>query len=356
MLVLAALRALTPRQLLAVANEAGSASACLSLVRRGELGSENDGAFAHDLDADALAAGVGACGARLVTCDDADYPPALRTIHDPPMALFVRGGQIPPVTSAIAIVGARNCSDLGRELALETGRGLGEAGALVVSGAARGIDSAAHEGALDVDGGTLAVLGCGIDVDYPKASRRLLERIAERGTIVSEYAPGVPPEPFRFPARNRIVAGLCVATVVVEGADGSGSSITGDHALEFGRDVYALPGAVNSPLSSVPLRLIRDGATMIRGAEDLLEDLGLDGAASPPRARLTVVEEAALDLLAGPTLPEHVGRGLGLSVPQVVSLLMDLEMRGLVRCVGGRYASTLRAARAREGEAAAAET
>jgi DNA processing protein len=346
-IVLSALRALAPRQLLPVANEVGTASSCLSLVRRGKLGSENDRAYARELDAGTLGAGIEACGARLVTCDDAEYPPALRTIHDPPMAIFVRGGELPSVTEAVAIVGARTCSDLGRELARETARGLGAAGVWVVSGAARGIDSAAHEGALDADGRTLAVLGCGIDVGYPRVSRRLLERIAERGTIVSEYAPGAPPEPFRFPARNRIVAGLCAATVVVEGAEGSGSGITGDHALEFGREVFALPGAVNNPLSYVPLRLIRDGATMIRGADDLLEDLRIDADVVASRAELTLAEEAALDLLVGPTLPEHVGRGLGLSVSQVVALLMDLEMRGLVRSVGGRFEPTLRAVRGR---------
>jgi DNA processing protein len=346
-IVLSALRALAPRQLLPVANDVGTASSCLFLVRRGKLGSENDQMFARELDAGTLGAEIDECGARVVTCDDAEYPPALRTIHDPPMALFVRGGEVPAVTEAVAIVGARTCSDLGRELARETARGLGAVGMWVVSGAARGIDSAAHEGALDAGGRTLAVLGCGIDVGYPRASRNLLTRIAERGTIVSEYAPGVPPEPFRFPARNRIVAGLCAATVVVEGAEGSGSGITGDHALEFGREVFALPGAVNNPLSYVPLRLIRDGATMIRGADDLLEDLRIDADLGVSRAELTLAEEAALDLLVGPTLPEHVGRGLGLSVPQVVALLMDLEMRGLVRSVGGRFEPTLRAVRGR---------
>jgi DNA processing protein len=166
---------------------------------------------------------------------------------------------------------------------------------------------------------------------------------------VSEYPPGVPARPFRFPARNRIVAGLCRATVVIEGAAGSGSLITGEHALEFGREVYAVPGAVNNPLAEVPLALIRDGAGMIRGPDDLLSDLGLDAALTPP-PDLSLAERAALDALVGPTLPEHVARELHVGLADALTLLMALELRGLVRSVGGRFESTI-AARAASGPA-----
>jgi DNA processing protein len=175
------------------------------------------------------------------------------------------------------MVGARNCSPAGAETAKAIARSLSRAGVRVVSGAARGIDKAAHLGALGGAGGTVAVLGCGIDVAYPNDNRTLLAEIASHGAVISEYPPGVPAEPFRFPARNRIVAALSRAVVVVEGADGSGSMITADHALEVGREVFAVPGPVTSPLSAVPLSLIRQGATLIRGPHDLLEDLGLEG-------------------------------------------------------------------------------
>jgi DNA processing protein len=272
-----------------------------------------------------------------------EYPAQLRHVHDPPALLYVIGTPPPEPTSAVAVVGARRCSELGRELAAEIGRALALVGATAVSGAALGIDAAAHGGALDAGGRTLAVMGCGVDVVYPRGSRRLIERIRRSGTLVSEHAPGTPPFQRNFPARNRIVAGLCAATVVVEGADGSGSMITAEHAMEFGRDVYAVPGPVTSALSAVPLQLIRDGATMIRGAEDLLEDLGLELRVDDvaDRLHLSDDERRVLDLLAGPTLPDRVAGAVGKSVPEVVGILMRLELRGFVRSVGGRYESTL---------------
>jgi DNA processing protein len=339
-LLLSALAGLTPRKLLRAANEGRRAAGCLALVRRGELGSEEDRRILRRTDPRGLERAVDACGARFVTCDDHDYPPRLLAIHDPPLGLFVRGHPL-PTAEAVAIVGARRCSELGREIAGEIARGLGRAGVIVVSGAARGIDSAAHEGALASGGGTVAVLGCGIDRPYPSGSRGLLGRILRSGTITSEYPPGVPARPFRFPARNRIVAGLCRATVVVEGAAGSGSLITGEHALEFGRDVYAVPGAVTNPLAEVPLSLIRDGAGMIRGLDDLLFELGLDPTSTAPPADLSLADRAALDALVGPTLPDRVARELGVGLGDALTVLTGLELRGLVRSVGGRFESTL---------------
>src|SRR5205809_6482365 len=156
------------------------------------------------------------------------------------------------------MVGARSCSSIGKEVATAFGRGLAGAGVCVVSGGARGIDAASHRGALRAGGRTIAVLGCGIDLLYPGQNRALLREVLGSGALVSEYPPGTPAEPFRFPARNRIVAALCRAVVVVEGARGSGSMITADHALDVGREVFAVPGAVSSPLAAVPLELIRD--------------------------------------------------------------------------------------------------
>ncbi|HJU57432.1 MAG TPA: DNA-processing protein DprA [Actinomycetota bacterium] len=343
-LVLSALRTITPHRLIELATECGTAAAVLAHIRDGRAGSDGDRRFARSLDAEELAARAEACGARIVTWASTEYPTQLEQIHDPPVALYVIGGRVPDVTSAVAVVGARTCTALGREQAAELGKALALAGVTVVSGAARGIDAAAHEGALSVYGATLAVLGCGVDVPYDPAGGGLVRRLAERGTIVTEFAPGTRPEPRNFPARNRIVAGLCRAIVAVEGAVGSGSLITAEHAMEFGREVYALPGSVTNPMAHVPLQLIRDGAAMIRGADDLLHDLRLESEPTSARDDLEEVEVRALAALVGPTLPEHIASSLGVGVPEAVTLLMELELRGFVRNVGGRYETTLKGA------------
>lgn len=244
--------------------------------------------------------------------------------------------------SRVAIVGSRRCSALGREIAHDIGRRLAGAGVSVVSGAASGIDGAAHRGALAAPGPTVAVLGSGIDVAYPASHAQLIERIAATGTVISEYPPGRPAEPRHFPCRNRIIAALAEALVVVEGAARSGSRISVDHALDLGRDVFAVPGPVTSPLAETPLELIREGATMIRGADDLLGDLDVASRllhAPPPD--LSGDERRSFEALTGPSLPDAVGRAAGLSIPDVMAALVNLELRGLVRCVGGRYERTL---------------
>jgi DNA processing protein len=343
---LATLRGITPRKLHELAWQEGSADACLVAVRRGRAGSEGDRQAALEADPDTIDTSVRAVGARFVGPSDPGYPASLFDLErDPPIGLFVRGRELTELVQAVSVVGARNCSTLGNEVASDIGAGLGRAGVCVVSGAARGIDAASHRGALSAGGTTIAVLGSGIDVAYPKASRQLIDRAAERGAVVSEYAPGVEAEPFRFPARNRIVAALGRALIVVEGARGSGSMISVDHALELGREVFAVPGPVTSPLSEVPLELIRDGATMIRGADDLLADLGFASPATieaPPE--LPEDERRAYRALAGPSLPDVVARATGMSIPEAVTALIRLELRGLVRGVGGRYERRLRRA------------
>jgi len=254
--------------------------------------------------------------------------------------LFVRGVDLREVDPAVAMVGARNCSPTGAEVARDIASGLAREGWWVVSGAARGIDAASHEGALEHER-TVAVLGCGIDVTYPVAKGTLLGRIERAGGLVSEYPPGIPAEPFRFPARNRIVAGMADALVVVEGAAGSGSLISADHAIELGRHVFAVPGPVTSPLTHAPHELIREGAGLIRGPDDLLKDLGVSASAASRAALratsgLTPDESRALDVLVTSMLPEVVAREMGLTLPEAVALLMTLEIKGLVRNVGGR--------------------
>jgi DNA processing protein len=338
LLALATLMGAAPGALHAFAWMSGSARGCLAGIRSGRVGSDGDRRHLEGLDLDAVAAATVACGARLVGPHDDEYVERLLDLHDPPLAFFARGRSLRDEDDRVSIVGARGASALGIEVAHDLGRTLAGAGVWVVSGAARGIDSAAHRGALAGGGRTIAVLGSGIDVLYPRGSGPLLATIIDEGTVVSEYAPGVPAEPFRFPARNRLVAALGRALVVVEGAGRSGSMISVDHALELGREVFAVPGPVTSELSQVPLALIREGATMIRGAEDLLHDLGVVARlATGPPPDLADEDARVWRALGAASLPDAIAASAGLPLPDVVSALLRLEIRGLVRLTGGRY-------------------
>jgi DNA processing protein len=339
LLVLASLRGITPRKLHQLAWARGTAEECLAAIRSGHAGSDNDQAFAREADPGPIQARVGQVGARFIVPGDEEYVPSLLDLqHDPPLGLFVRGRSLLELTEAVSVVGARNCSSLGNEIGQAIGAGLASAGICVISGAARGIDAAAHRGALALGGPSIAVLGSGHDLPYPKGSAQLLERITVAGAVVSEYAPGIEAEPFRFPARNRLVAALGRALVVVEGAEGSGSMISVDHALDLGRDVFAVPGPVTSPLAQVPLALIREGATLIRGADDLLADLGfhaLPVGATPEG--LDDRERRAWDALVESSVADVVAQRAGMEAHEAVAALVTLELRGLVRSVGGRY-------------------
>jgi DNA processing protein len=347
-LVLLGMAALTPRRLLLLAWEEGTASACLAAVRGGRAGSDGDRAHAERTDPASVAERLRDRGGRLVAVGDEEYPPALLNLFDPPAGLFVLGNDLRATETNVAVVGARNCSPTGRDVAYSLGRSLALADASVVSGGARGIDAAAHEGALRAGGSTIAVLGSGIDVTYPPQNRTLLAEVAGSGSLVSEYPPGTRAEPFRFPARNRIVAGLSQAVVVVEGAAGSGSMITADHALEIGREVFAVPGPVTSPLSASPHRLIREGATLIRDGDDLLSDLGLthptedtEGEEPIPKG-LTPAQRSVWRALIGATPVDVIAAEAGLPVAEVVPALVGLELLGLIRQVGGRYERRVR--------------
>ncbi len=278
-------------------------------------------------------------GVRFVTPADDEYLPVfLELLHDPPVGLYVSGTPLTELPERVSVVGARNCSPTGNEVAMSVGAGLGGVGVCVVSGAARGIDAASHRGALASGGTSIAVLGSGHDLPYPKGSSELVARIAAAGAVVSEYAPGVAAEAFRFPARNRLVAALGRALVVVEGAHGSGSMISVDHALDLGRDVFAVPGQVTSPLAEIPLALIRDGATMIRGADDLLDDLGYtERLRLEPPPNLSGDERRVYEALGASGLPDAISVSTTLAPPAVTTALLSLELKGLVRSVGGRY-------------------
>jgi DNA processing protein len=260
-----------------------------------------------------------------------ELPLLLRAIHDPPERLYLRGDGDPELLSrpAVAIVGARACSAYGRQVGRMLGRELAAAGVVVVSGMARGIDGEAHRGALEADGLTVAVLGCGIDRDYPAAHAGLARAIAERSLLVSEYEPGIEPLPFRFPARNRIVAGLCAATIVVEARERSGALITADFALEEGREVFAVPGEITSSLSAGTNALLRLGATPLTAVTDVLESFGIE---APHEQKAT---HPLLQLL--PASADELVRATGLDAREVVATLSELELSGLVAEGEGIY-------------------
>ena len=217
------------------------------------------------------------------------------------------------------------------------GRELAAVGIVVVSGLARGVDGEAHRGALEAGGTTVAVLGCGIDRDYPAAHAELGARIRASGLAVSEYAPRVEPAPWRFPARNRIIAGLSAVTIVVEARERSGALITADLALEEGREVFAVPGEITSALSSGTNDLLRLGATPLLSSADVLEIFGL-AASEPERVELTPTADAVLSRLRdGPTSADELVRSTGLEAGALASALTELELAGRAVAAGGVY-------------------
>jgi DNA processing protein len=283
-------------------------------------------------------------GIRWLARSDPAFPASLRSIFDPPAGLFLRGSGAPRLLDrpVVAIVGARACSPYGRHVARVFGRELAAAGLVVVSGMARGVDGEAHRGALEAGGATVAVLGCGIDRDYPAAHAELARRICADGLVASEYAPGVEPAPWRFPARNRIVAGLAQATVVVEAREKSGALITADLALEEGREVFAVPGEITSALSAGTNALLRLGATAATSVADVLEPFGL-AAGDRPEPPLSPSAAAVLGRLAeGPASSDELGRALRLDAGTVAAALAELDLHELLTETSGIYRSASR--------------
>ena len=297
-------------------------------------------AFRRTFDEAAYLASLSAAGLAWLARDDPAFPPRLRSIHDPPPGLFVRAARpfVPDARPVAAIVGARACSAYGSQVARALGRELAAAGVLVVSGLARGIDAAAHRGALET-GTTLAVLGCGIDRDYPRAHAQLAAAIAASGALVSEYPPGVEPAPWRFPARNRIVAGLADVTVVVEARERSGALITADLALDEGREVLAVPGEITSALSRGPNHLLRLGAAPVTSVADVLRALGVDVAPRVPAAvdldeHLEQVRAAVAD---SPVAADELVRRTVLGAAEIAAALVQLELLGVIVQDDGTY-------------------
>jgi DNA processing protein len=268
-----------------------------------------------------------------------DYPPLLAELHDPPSSLYLRGGPAQLLAMrSVAVVGARSCSGYGAQVARELAQSLAAAGLVVVSGLARGVDAEAHRGALAAGGLTVAVLGCGIDRDYPRAHAELARRIAESGLVVSEYPPGVEPSPWRFPARNRIIAGLAQATVVVEARERSGALITADFALELGREVFATPGEITSSLSAGTNDLLRQGATPLLSAEDVLAALGVEPAPHTVPDGLSAEARPVLERLSdGARTLDELVRATELGTAAVAVALTELELAGLIAVADGVY-------------------
>jgi len=284
---------------------------------------------------------VDACRDAAVVLTDADYPPLLREIIDPPLALHTLGDRTLLQSTPIAVVGSRRASTYGVNAAEQLTRDLVSAGLVIVSGLARGIDAAAHESALSSSGKTIAVLGTGIDVMYPRSNAKLFRRIADEGLIVTEFPPGTPPLAENFPMRNRVISGLCVGTVIVEATSRSGSLITARMAAEQGREVFAVPGSIFSKGTEGTHRLIQYGAKLVHDADDVLDELPGDfkrkrEEAQEPSSTLREV----LDALTRDdgTHVDALAARLSRPTSAVAQELLQLELGGWIRALpGARY-------------------
>jgi len=278
--------------------------------------------------------------AKVLTWNDPTYPTRLLNIYDPPPVLYVKGEILDEDQWAVAVVGTRGATIYGKEATRQIAGGLARNGLTIVSGLARGIDSEAHRAALDAGGRTIAVLGSGVDVIYPAESRKLAQAVVERGALVSEYALGTRPEAGNFPPRNRIISGLSLGVVITEAGERSGALITADFALEQGREVFAVPGNIFRKKSMGVNKLIQQGAKPILSVEDILEELNLTMVSQQAEVRAVVPEnetEAALleYITADPVHVDEIGQKSGLPIAQVSSTLALMELKGMVRQVGG---------------------
>jgi DNA processing protein len=280
---------------------------------------------------------------RVTALVDDDYPELLRRTADPPARLFVLGRRSLLQRPAVAIVGSRRATPYGVNVASRVARELAAAGVVVVSGLARGIDTAAHIAALDAGGATIAVLGTGIDVAYPRSNRRLQDRIAAEGLVLSEFADGTEPRPQNFPVRNRIIAGLSLGVIVIEAGERSGSLITARLAAEEGREVFAVPGSVFSHATKGAHKLIQDGAKLLHDLDDIWDELPELRPAAASRTAPAAPSEPALAALwsrvpSDEAIHPDFLTDAETSLPRVLELLLALEVAGLVRRIGGgRY-------------------
>jgi DNA processing protein len=293
-----------------------------------------------EMDLDAEVEKLERAHVSVLTWEDAEYPPNLLQVYNAPPVLYVRGRIEKRDEWAVSIVGTRRASVYGKEIARMMGMGLAQAGVTVVSGMARGIDTLAHRTCLDAGGRTIAVLGCGVDVIYPRQNARLAAEIVERGALVSEYALGTRPEARNFPPRNRIISGLTLGTVVVEADLGSGALITADFAAEQGREVFSVPGSILAKGSRGTNQLIQQGAKMVCNVADVLEELNLTMVSEQAQARAVIPENETEALLleflsSEPAHIDELGRAVRLPIAEVSSALALMELKGMIRQVGG---------------------
>ncbi len=282
-------------------------------------------------------------GIGILTYREAAYPQRLLNIYDFPPLLYVKGRLTKADELAVAVVGSRRASSYGRRVAEKLAVGLAHYGVTVVSGLARGIDSMAHRGALSGGGRTIAVLGSGIDIIYPPEHGELAEQIAQHGAIVSEFPAGVGPEPGHFPRRNRIISGLSLAVIVVEASAHSGALLTARFALDQNRDVLAVPGNIDLPGREGPHQLIQEGAKLVHGVQDILEELPLTENVTPvmpttePAEDLSPEEQRLFALLTDqPALVNDLIAQSGLPPSETLTLLSSLELKGLVQQLAGK--------------------
>lgn len=295
-----------------------------------------------ELDVAVLYRQVVDSGVQITTPVDLSYPSLLSEIPAPPPVLYYRGELLETDRTAVAIVGTRRVTPYGREMAARLAGDLARAGVTIVSGLARGVDGVAHQAALDAGGRTIAVLGSGINRIYPPEHRKLAARIAEQGAVLSDYLPETPPDGVNFPPRNRIISGLSLGVVVVEAPDRSGALITVDFAADQGRDVFSVPGPVSAPNSTGTNRLIREGARLVRTADDVLEDLQIrrnpEQMAMQQALPLDDDERRLLAVLtAGPQHIDDIAALSDSTVADVAGRLMMLELQGLVRNTGAQH-------------------
>jgi DNA processing protein len=349
-----------PVRVRALLDRFGAPEAILSAPRDGLMRVEGVGeevarsiaGWRGPVDLDAELARIEKAGVQVVTRDDAGYPKNLREIYDPPLVLYVKGTLSERDALAMAIVGSRRTTLYGQEMARKLAFQLARVGVTVVSGLARGIDTAAHKGALQAKGRTVAVVGCGIDIVYPAENKKLADEIVEKGgAVVTEFPFGVKPDRQNFPMRNRIISGWSLGVVVVEANLRSGALITAGQAAEQGRQVFAVPGRADSILSRGANKLIKDGAKLTEDAEDVLSEFEYllprrveKSVAQPPEAGgikpalvLTEVETKVMAHIGNEEVAiDEIIRGSGLTSAAVSATLLTLEMKRVVRQLPGR--------------------
>jgi len=278
-------------------------------------------------------------GIQIITILDDHYPQKLKSIEQPPPVIYLKGTFEENDNFAVAIVGTRHLTGYGRQVTQELSSFLARNGITVISGLARGIDSIAHDAALNAGGRTIAVLGCGVDIVYPPEHRALSQRIQEHGAIISDYYPGTQPEGINFPPRNRIISGLSTASVIIEAGEKSGALITAEFAANQGREVFAVPGPIYAPRSKGTNRLIRDGALPLTDFNELLAALDLTQVEEYRYAKKVIQKDEIEELLSGvikeePLHIDEIKNATGLSMEKVSAALVMMELKGIVRKVG----------------------